>query len=189
MTDKESVVADRSWRDAFDTSFLFFALAAMIFGAICAVLLGWEAVIASLHEDAGLIGYMLPKLGAAVLIAGFIQALLPPDFFGRYMGGESGMKGIVIASAAGAATPGGPVTSFPMVTLLRDTGAGLGAMVAYITSWTTMGLQRVLMWEVPLMGVEFAIVRFVASIPLPIVAGFLARLFPPEPVAQKPGPD
>ena len=119
--------------------------------------------------------FLIPKLGAAVLIARFIQVLLPADFFGRYMGEEKGLKGMAIATAAGAVTPGGPMTSFPLVTMLRDTGTGVGALVAYVTSWTTMGLQRVFMWEVPLMGAEFAIVRFVASMPLPIIAGLLSR--------------
>jgi hypothetical protein len=44
------------------------------------------------------------------------------------------------------------------------------------------------MWEVPLMGPEFAAIRFLASSPLGIIAGLLARLFPagalPERVAR-----
>ena len=63
---------------------------------------------------------------------------------------------MAIATAAGTVTPGGPMTSFPLVTVLRDSGTGIGALVAYVTAWTTMGLQRVFMWEVPLMGAEFA---------------------------------
>jgi hypothetical protein len=62
--------------------------------------------------------------------------------------------------------------------VLRDSGTGIGSLVSYVTAWATNGLQRVLMWEVPLMGAEFAIVRFVSSMPLGIIAGMLARLFP-----------
>ena len=96
------------------------------------------------------------------------------------MGEDAGLNGMAIATAAGAVTPGGPLTSFPIVTMLRDTGTGIGPLVAYVTAWTTMGLQRVFMWEVPLMGAEFAIIRFVASIPLAVVAGLLAQQFPSE---------
>lgn len=169
------------FRDAFDRSFQLFFVLSLAAGIACYFMLGREAVVASLSDDVSLLAFMVPKLGAAVLIAGFIQVLLPPDFFGRYMGEDRGVKGMAIATAAGAVTPGGPMTSFPLVTMLRDTGTGVGALVAYITAWTTMGLQRVFMWEVPLMGAEFAIIRFVASMPLAIVAGLLARLFPPEP--------
>jgi len=171
------------WRDAFDTSFLIFAGLAIVGGIACYALLGVDAVVASLRDDSELVLFLIPKLGAAVLIARFIQVLLPADFFGRYMGDEQGFKGMAIATAAGAVTPGGPMTSFPLVTMLRDTGTGVGALVAYVTSWTTMGLQRVFMWEVPLMGAEFAAVRFLASMPLPIIAGLIARLFP-QPAAK-----
>jgi uncharacterized membrane protein YraQ (UPF0718 family) len=168
------------WRDAFDTSFLIFAALAVAGGIACHALRGFDAVVASLQDDSELVLFLIPKLGAAVLIARFIQVLLPADFFGRYMGEEKGLKGMAIATAAGAVTPGGPMTSFPLVTMLRDTGTGVGALVAYVTAWTTMGLQRVFMWEVPLMGAEFAAVRFLSSMPLPIVAGLVARLFPAE---------
>jgi uncharacterized membrane protein YraQ (UPF0718 family) len=92
---------------------------------------------------------------------------------------------MAIASAAGTVTPGGPMTSFPLVTMLRDSGTGIGALVTYITAWTTTGLQRVFMWEVPLMGPEFAAIRFLASTPLGIIAGLLARLFPPRAMPEK----
>lgn len=173
-----------AWREAFDTSFLIFAVLAVAAGTACYLILGSGPLIASLHDDARLVLFLIPKLGAAVLIARFIQSLLPADFFGRYMGEEKGLRGIAIATAGGAVTPGGPMTSFPLVSMLRDTGTGLSSLVAYITAWTTMGLQRVLMWEVPLLGAEFAALRFVASLPLPMVAGLLARLFSPQ--ATKP---
>jgi uncharacterized membrane protein YraQ (UPF0718 family) len=169
-----------TFRETFDKSFWIFAVAALVTGTACYLAFGAEAFGASIAEDATLVGFLIPKLGAAVLIAAFVQVLLPPSFFSRYMGHEAGLKGMVIASAAGTVTPGGPMTSFPLVTLLRDGGTGIGALVTYVTAWAANGLQRVFMWELPLMGAEFAIVRFLASMPLGIIAGLLARLFPAQ---------
>lgn len=166
------------FREAFDTSFRIFAGAALVTGIACYFVFGADAFRTALAEDATLVGFLVPKLGAAVLIAAFVQALVPARFFARHMGHDAGLKGMAIASAAGTVTPGGPMTSFPLVTLLRDSGTGIGALVTYVTAWTTTGLQRVFMWELPLMGPEFAIVRFLASTPLGIIAGILARLFP-----------
>ena len=166
------------FKEAFDKSFWMFAIAALVTGIACYVVFGSDEFGAAVAEDATLVGFLVPKLGAAVLIAAFVQALLPPSFFARYMGHETGLKGMAIASAAGTVTPGGPMTSFPLVLVLRDSGTGIGALVTYVTAWTTTGLQRVFMWELPLMGPEFAIVRFLASTPLGIIAGMLARLFP-----------
>ena len=90
------------------------------------------------------------------------------------------MKAVGIATIAGGLTPGGPMTSFPMVRALRDIGTGRSALVAYITSWSTMGFQRILNWEIPLMGPDFALLRLVSSLPLPIIAGLTSRLLPPD---------
>ena len=63
---------------------------------------------------------------------------------------------VALPNAAGMVTPGGPMTSFPLVNALHGLGTGRAALIAYLTSWSTLGLQRILSWELPLMGVEFA---------------------------------
>src|SRR5689334_8722021 len=171
-------------KEAFDRSFFTFAVLAVATGIACYVDLGSQAFRAALVDDVALVGFLIPKLGAALLIAAFVQVLLPPSFFARIMGEEAGVKGMIVATAAGTVTPGGPITSFPLVTVLRDGGTGTGPLVAYITAWTTMGLQRVFMWEVPLMGAEFAAIRFISSMPLALIAGLIAKCVPKAPAAQ-----
>jgi hypothetical protein len=82
-------------------------------------------------------------------------------------------------------TPGGPMTSFPIVRALRDAGTGRAALVAYVTSWSTLGFQRVLNWELPLLGPELTALRAIVSAPLPIIAGYMSRLWP-RPRKQEP---
>ena len=55
-------------------------------------------------------------------------------------------------------------------------GADVGATVAFVTSWTLLGYARALVWELPFFGPEFVIWRTVVAIPLPIVAGVVARI-------------
>jgi hypothetical protein len=50
-------------------------------------------------------------------------------------------------------------------------------MVTFITAWSVIGLNRMLVWEVPFFEPDFLIVRYVASIPLPFIAGLIARQF------------
>lgn len=163
---------------AFGLSFWVFVLLAAVTGAACYYELGEDAFVSSLKSDADLLMDLMPRFAAAVLIAAFVQVLLPRDLIARYVGGNSGTKGLVIATAVGVATPGGPMTSFPVVKALHDAGTGQPPLVAYITSWSTLGFQRALNWELPLMGTEFCIVRILASLPLPIIAGLIARWFP-----------
>jgi len=54
-------------------------------------------------------------------------------------------------------------------------GADLGAAIAFITSWTLLGYARVLVWELPFFGGEFVFWRCIVALPMPIVAGLLAR--------------
>jgi Predicted permease len=173
---------------AFGFSFWAFVVLAAATGAACYRQLGEDAFFSSLKSDADLLMDLMPRFAAAVLIAAFVQVLLPRDLIARYVGGNSGTKGLVIATAVGVATPGGPMTSFPVVRALRDAGTSQPPLVAYVTSWSTLGFQRVLNWELPLMGTEFCVVRILASLPLPIIAGLISRWFPdPTPEARSDG--
>lgn len=163
---------------AFGFSFWAFVVLAAVSGVACYYTIGEDAFVSSVKGDAELLMDLMPRFAAAVLIAAFVQVLLPRDLIARYVGGNSGTKGLVIATAVGVATPGGPMTSFPVVRALRDAGTGQPPLVTYVTSWSTLGFQRALNWELPLLGTEFCIVRILASLPLPIIAGLFARWFP-----------
>ena len=51
-------------------------------------------------------------------------------------------------------------------------------MAPYVTAWSLLGVQRLLVWEIPLMGGEFVLLRFAVSAVLPVVAGLIARQIP-----------
>ena len=167
-------------RHIFDGTFWVMAALAALSGVACYAAKGPEAFFASFKTDLELLGLIVPRRGAALLIATSIQVLLPRDKVARWLGDRAGLKGILLATGAGMVTPGGPMTSFPLVSALHQAGTGRRALVAYLTSWSTQGFQRILMWEVPLMGLEFAAFRFLVSSPLPIIAGLISAHVPIE---------
>lgn len=132
---------------------------------------GAAAVEAALHSYVDQLGVVLPRMAAALLISGFIQVLIPHDLVKRWLGKSAGLKGLLVATGVGALTPGGPMLAFPLVIVLRNAGASTASLITFLTSWSTLGFHRVLMWELPLLGPNFASVRYLASIPLPFVAG------------------
>jgi len=162
----------------FGGSFIAFGLLAAASGLACYLMLGREQFLSSLSSDVDLFLFVLPRFVAAMLIAAFVQVLLPRDKIARYVSEEAGARAIGIATAVGVMTPGGPMTSFPIVRALKEAGTGRSPLIAYVTSWSTMGFQRILNWEVPLLGADFALLRFISSIPLPFIAGLVARLWP-----------
>jgi uncharacterized membrane protein YraQ (UPF0718 family) len=118
---------------------------------------------------------ILPKVLAACIIAAFVAVLMPREAVLRWVGAESKLLGLIIATLAGVICPGGPITIFPVAAAFVAVGADIGAAVAFITSWTLLGYARVLVWELPFFGLDFVTWRMIAAISLPIVAGLAAR--------------
>jgi uncharacterized membrane protein YraQ (UPF0718 family) len=157
-----------------DTSFLVFAGIAVVAGALCYakgegfLLKGVDASVAMTLE-------VLPRLVAAFLLAGFVEVLMPRDLIRKWIGDKSGLKGVLVASLAGALTPGGPIASFPLIAALYKLGADFGPLVAYLTAWELIAVQRMVVWEIPFMGTRFVMLRVLVSFLLPILAGMIAR--------------
>jgi uncharacterized membrane protein YraQ (UPF0718 family) len=121
---------------------------------------------------------VLPALLAGLLLAGSLKQLIPPGALAKWMGAESGFRGLLVATLSGMAMPGGPMAAFPLVLVLAQAGADRGALIAFIVAWALNGFQRVLVWEVPLLGADFALLRFTCGLPLSVVAGAVARRLP-----------
>ncbi len=139
---------------------------------------GGGAVGQALYHAWELFLFILPSLLAGLLLAAALRQLMSPGALARWMGAESGWGGLAVATMAGMLTPGGPMAAFPLVLVLAGAGADRGALVAYITSWTLNGFQRVLVYEVPLLGPDFALMRTLITLPMPLLAGWVTRRLP-----------
>jgi len=124
-----------------------------------------------------MVWFMLPRLVPALILAGMLQVLIPQETVARYFGRESGLSAILMASGAGILTPGGPMVSVPLLVVLANSGMALGPLVAYMTSWSLFGVQRIIAWEAPLMGWRFVVIRVLPSLAFPIIAGWLVKLY------------
>ena len=69
------------------------------------------------------------------------------------------------------------MVSVPFMVGLANSGAALPALVAYMTSWSLFGVQRIIAWEAPLMGWHFVGVRVASSFLFPVLAGWLVKLY------------
>lgn len=162
-------------RKSFGLSFWIFALIAALLALICYVMLGPVAFREAVSRDGELLLDLLPRVVAAQVAAGFLWVLMPRDKLSALIRQSSGRRGLVLAMLAGIITPGGPASAFPLLAILAAAGADRGLLVAYITSWALLGMQRLIVWDIPFMGMEFSLLRFAISLPLPIIAGLIAR--------------
>ncbi len=159
----------------FEWSTLVIALTSVVAGTIVYLRDGTDRFLAILGNDLWLFSGMLPKMAAGCLIAAFVTRLLPREVVARVVGGESGLLGILIAMVMGAVLPGGPLTIYPVAGAFLLLGADIGTAVAFITAWNLLGYNRALIWELPFFGPEFVGWRIVLALPLPIIAGLMAR--------------
>jgi len=132
--------------------------------------------IQSLKTTWVMIIQIFPMLILAILAAGTIQHLISPELISKWVGSESGFRGILIGTAVGAFVPGGPYVSLPVAAGLMRTGAGIGTLVAFVTSWGLIGFSNLPM-QVGIMGWQFSAVRMACTFFFAPIAGVLANLF------------
>lgn len=117
---------------------------------------------------------ILPLLIFALLSQGMVQVLLPQEMLSKWVGNESGFKGILIGSIVGGLAPGGPYVSLPIVAGLLKSGASVGTMVAFLTGWSLWAVGRLPM-EVGILGWKFTLIRLASIFIFPPIAGIIAQ--------------
>lgn len=113
---------------------------------------------------------LVPRVGLGVVGAGFIAAAIPEDIIVGLLGPGSGWMGVMLASVAGAVTPGGPVVGFALAASALKSGAGSAQVVAFVVAWTLFAFQRMILFEIPIMPGRFVLFRAAVSLPLPFLA-------------------
>ena len=117
---------------------------------------------------------IVPRVALGVIGSGYIAAVLPQEVITGWFGPDSGWLGVLTATIAGAATPGGPVVGFSLGAVAMKAGAGQPQVIAYVTAWALFAFQRLILWEIPFMPARFVWFRAAVSLPFPFVAAAIA---------------
>jgi len=133
-------------------------------------------VFTGLKTGFGMLMGIVPALVFGFWIAGMITVIMPTELLTRLLGEESGLKGLLIATVGGMLTPGGPFVQFPIVNALLQQGAAVAPVVTYLSAWALMGINRFLVYEVPLLGWKLAVTRILASLAFPALIGLLTKV-------------
>lgn len=154
-------------------STILMALIAIILLAI-GIVNGQGQHITGLKLGSKLLLQVIPILVFAFIVAGMMQALIPKEQISKWIGSESGMKGIFLGTVAGAFMPGGPYVSLPVAATLVHSGAGIGTMVAFLTGWSLWAFAR-LPIEIGVLGWKLTLIRFLSTFLLAPLAGIIAN--------------
>jgi uncharacterized membrane protein YraQ (UPF0718 family) len=156
-----------------DTTTLVLAAVAVILLAI-AFWRGRNLPLAGLLAAGRTLWRNLPILLLGFMIAGLVQVLVPKELISRWLGVQSGVKGVLIACVVGGLVPGSPYATFPLVAALYQAGASLGAVVGFVAAWSLWSASR-LPLEMALIDPRPALVRYGITFVVPPLAGLLAN--------------
>ena len=154
---------------------------AILWGSV--VVLGWmvwqrgrPVFVTSVREGGMDFIHIVPRIALGVIGSGYIAAIIPSEFIIGALGPSSGWLGVATAVVAGAATPGGPVIGFSIGAAALKGGAGTPQVIAYTIAWALFAVQRLFIWEIPVMPSRLVWLRVMASLPLPFLAAAAAML-------------
>jgi uncharacterized membrane protein YraQ (UPF0718 family) len=137
---------------------------------------GPSVALAGLKSGGNLFLDILPAMIFAFIAAGMMMQVLPRDLLTKWLGEGSGARGLIIATVAGAVTPGGPFIQFPIVAALYKAGAGIAPIITYITAWSLLGMNRFLIYEIPMLGPKLSIMRMLVSLIFPVIIGWITKV-------------
>lgn len=160
---------------AFDTSFVILAGIACAAALAVAWLKGPMRVVEIAASYLGFLAVLTPKILCGFLIAAAVPILVPRETFERWVGSRSGLRGLLIATAAGALVPGGPSMIFPLAASFRLAGASMATLVTFVTAWSLLGVNRTVIWEMSFLHIDFVLLRVLICLPLPILAGLIVQ--------------
>lgn len=127
---------------------------------------------------------VFPLLLVAFLVAGLIQTLVSQEMIKKWLGKESGFKGLLLGAVAGALMPGGPYVFYPIAASFLMGGAEIGTVLAFVTAKNLWTLSRLPM-EIALIGSHITLVRYVITFAFPILVGLVANAVYGEKMSQR----
>lgn len=153
----------------------------VILGAVVLVLIlfavwlgGERLVVSGLKQTADTLRFLWLRLLLGVTLGGLIQVLLSAKLMSKWMGRESGFRGILTGCGLSIFMYGGPYASFPVIASFRRAGAGAGPVISLLTGLSWLGVSTLVVYQIPFLGVELSLARLVAClaiIPLVGIAG------------------
>lgn len=121
-----------------------------------------------------------------LVFMGLLDAWIPKEKIQVYLGYKSGLMGIVLAILLGTAAAGPLFAAFPIAKSLSEKGVRTANTVIFLGSWATIKIPMLIM-ECSFLGVRFALLRFIITMPFIVIIGFLIeRLNPYQPMPAMP---
>jgi len=131
-----------------------------------------KRTIDSLKQAKNMMGGMLSDIIGILLLIGLVLTIIPPEWIERTIGGETGFLAVVISALIGTVTLIPAFVAFPLIGSLRESGAGIMTLTAFLTTLTMVGFITMPL-EVKTFGKKFTFVRNTTSFVFAILIALL----------------
>ncbi len=115
---------------------------------------------------------MLKLLPAAFILIGLFQVWVKKETVEKHLGKDSGIKGFLWAVLLASTIVGGLYVALPIAYYLYSKGAKLSVMFTYIGASAICRIPMTI-FEISFMGLKFAAIRLLVSLPLVIISSIL----------------
>lgn len=117
---------------------------------------------------------MLSVLPPIMLLLGLMDVWIPREILMKYMGDNSGFKGIFLALLLGSLAAGPMYAAFPFTAVLLKKGVRFSNVIIFMNAWCVTKIST-LLFEVSALGFKFTLARFLIDLPSVILLGFLVE--------------
>jgi uncharacterized membrane protein YraQ (UPF0718 family) len=111
-------------------------------------------------------------LPPVMMLMGLLEVWVPREMFETYLGIESGFRGSLIAILIGSVAAGPLFAAFPIAISLKHKGVRTSNIVIFLGSWATIKVPMLIM-ESNFIGLHFALLRLLITIPFILGIGYL----------------
>lgn len=127
---------------------------------------------------------MLLVIPPIFILLGLLDVWIPKETMIKYMGNDSGLKGIILSVLIGSAAAGPLYGAFPVAAVFMKKGVKFSNILVFIGAWSTTKVPMFL-FELTALGAEFAFARLAVDIPgIIIIAYILSKLVTKHEISQ-----
>lgn len=156
-----------------------------IFFVVCLMV---TIIITILNKDLGLKSFniafssfkqMLQVVPPIMIILALIDVWIPRETIMKYMGNNSGIKGVSLAMLIGSIAAGPMYAAFPFTKVLLKKGVKFSNIIIFMNAWCVTKIST-LMFEFSSLGYKLTLARLLIDIPGVIIMGYLVQFLMPK---------
>ena len=156
-----------------------------IFFIVCLIV---TIIITILNKDLGLKSFniafssfkqMLQVVPPIMIILALIDVWIPRETMMKYMGDNSGIKGVSLAMLIGSIAAGPMYAAFPFTKVLLKKGVKFSNIIIFMNAWCVTKIST-LIFEFSSLGYKFTLARLLIDIPGVIIMGYLVQFLMPK---------